>query len=225
MRPSALNEVDKATVLRRSWLSAFPEAVAADAAACCKARIVSDGTLVHACGASADGFYTIASGSVRFTRTTADGHAMSIAVFEASNWFGEISMFDRLPRTHDSHALGRTILLFHARTDFKRLLARRLLELTHLQPSMMNAEMVPGGRDVPLTLEEIGNLLGKSCQSSAKLLRQWEQTGLVETKYGAISIRQPQALNRIAYPERVTDNQRKLAHTAQHAPQSRKESR
>ena len=63
--------------------------------------------------------------AVRYTfRTTADGHATTIAVMEAPNWFGEISIFDGMPRTHDGHAQGPTTLLFHAKTDFKRLLAR-----------------------------------------------------------------------------------------------------
>ncbi|TFW09411.1 helix-turn-helix domain-containing protein, partial [Oxalobacteraceae bacterium OM1] len=67
--------------------------------------------------------------------------------------------------------------------------------------SPLNAATLPGGREVPLTQEELGHLLGKSRQSIAKLLREWERTGLVETKYGRISITDADALNRIAYPE------------------------
>jgi CRP/FNR family transcriptional regulator, cyclic AMP receptor protein len=231
------DDIDKAAVLRRSWLAGFGDDIVADGAACCSVRVVQDGTLIHARGAIPDGFYTIARGSVRFSRTTADGHATTIAVFDAPNWFGEMSMFDGMPRTHDGHAAGIATLLFHAKTDFKRLLmrhpaiyerfarilsmrlratfdlveeaavaplsqrlARRLLELAHLRPSAMNVATIPGGRDVPLTQEELGHLLGKSRQSIAKQLRSWERSGLVDTKYGRISIRQPDALTSIAYP-------------------------
>jgi CRP-like cAMP-binding protein len=147
-------------------------------------------------------------------------------------------MFDGLPRTHDGHASGPTILLFHARTDFNRLLmrhpaiyerfarmlalrlratfdlvdeaavaplaqrlARRLLELAQLQPSVVSAAVIPRGREVPLTQEELGHLLGKSRQSIAKQLRLWEQEGLVQTNYGRVFIEDPDALARIAYPE------------------------
>lgn len=231
-------DIDKRALLRRSWLSGFPDDVIEDAAACGVLRAADDGTLLHARGAQADGLYTIARGAVRFTRSTADGHATTIAVLDAPAWFGEISLFDGLPRTHDGHASGPTVVLFHSKTDFKRLLmrhpaiferfaktlslrlratfdlveeasvaplsqrlARRLLELAHIKPSAMNATTVPQGRDVPLTQEELGHLLGKSRQSIAKLLRCWEQDGLVQTRYGRILITQPDALNRLAYPE------------------------
>lgn len=235
-----INEaIDKTALLGASWLSGFPDAVVAEAAECAVLRHVEDGGLVHARGADADGFYTIARGAVRFSRATAAGQATAIAVLDAPAAFGEISLFDGLPRTHDAHASGPTILLFHAKTDFRRLLqkhpavlerfarmlslrlrttfdmveeaataplgqrlARRLLELAHLKPSAMDATTDVHGREVPLTQEELGQLLGKSRQSISRLLLQWEQNGLIQTKYGRISIRRAAALGAIAYPER-----------------------
>lgn len=239
MPKRAIDDIDKISLLRKSWLADFPDDVIADAAACASVRAVEDGTLLHARGAEADGFYTIASGAVRFTRTTADGHATTIAVLDAPNWFGEISLFDGLPRTHDGHASGPTVVMFHSKTDFKRLLARhpaiyerfakilslrlratfdlleeaavaplpqrlarRLLELAHIRPSAWNAATIARGREVPLTQEELGQLLGKSRQSISKFLHLWEQNGLIQTKYGRISIKQPDALRKLAFPER-----------------------
>lgn len=235
-----VHEIDKGALLRKSWLSGFPDEVIADAAACASLKAVDDGTLVHARGAEADGLYTIASGSVRFTRTTADGHATTIAVLDAPSWFGEISLFDGLPRSHDGFSLGPTTLMFHSKAEFKRLLdaypaiyerfakmlclrlratfdlveeaavtplhqrlARRLLELAHLKASMLEATVTARAREVPFTQEELGHLLGKSRQSISKLLQAWEQEGLILTKYGRISIRQPEALCRLAYPEQA----------------------
>ncbi len=231
--------VDKISLLRESWLVDLPDEIVAEAAACGSLRSFEDGALIHARGDACDGFYTIARGLVRFTRATADGHTTTIAVFEASNWFGELSVFDGMPRTHDGHALGSTVLLFHAKTDFKRLLARhpiiyerfarmlslrlratfdlveeaavaplsqrlarRLLELAQIEPSAMSALTIPRGREVPLTQEELGHLLGKSRQSIAKQLRIWEQEGFVQTNYGRVFIERPDALTKIAYPER-----------------------
>lgn len=252
MQNRGTDDIDKASVLRRSWLSGFPEDVIEDAAACGTLRAVEDGTLIHARGAEADGFYTIASGGVRFTRATVDGHATTIAVLDAPNCFGEISLFDGLPRTHDGHASGPTVLLFHAKTDFRRLLsrypaiyerfakvlsmrlratfdlveeaaiapltqrlARRLLELAHIHPSPLNAAVDAQGREVPLTQEELGYLLGKSRQSISKQLHIWEQNSLIKTRYGRISITQPEALALIAYPDQAeTRGPRKTAGTA-----------
>ncbi len=233
------NEFDKGALLRDSWLADMPDEIVAEAIACASIKSVEDGALLHARGDACDGFYTIAHGAVRFSRTTADGHATTIAVMEAPNWFGEISVFDGMPRTHDGHALGATTLLFHAKTDFKRLLtrypviyerfarmlalrlratfdlveeaavaplsqrlARRLLELAQLEPSAMNAATIPRGREVPLTQEELGHLLGKSRQSIAKMLRLWEQDGIVQTRYGRVFIEKPERLVAMAYPDR-----------------------
>lgn len=227
------DDIDKNALLRRSWLSGFTDEIVAGAAACGTLRAVDDGTLLHARGAEADGFYTIARGAVRFTRTTADGHATTIGVLDAPSWFGEVSLFDGLPRSHDGFAVGPTVVLFHAKSDFSRMLmqhpsiyerfakmlslrlratfdlveeaavaslqqrlARRLLELAHMRASA-NAR----SREVPLTQEELGHLLGKSRQSISKLLHTWEQSGLIQTKYGRISIKQPDALRKLAYPE------------------------
>lgn len=240
MPKTVVDDIDKIALLSKSWLAGFPDEVIIEAAACASIRSVEDGTLLHARGVEADGFYTIARGAVRFTRTTAEGHATTIAVLDAPNWFGEISLFDGLRRTHDGHASGQTVLLFHSKTDFKRLLARhpsiyerfakalalrlratfdlveeaavaplqqrlarRLLELAHIRPSALNAATHARGREVPLTQEELGQLLGKSRQSISKFLHVWEQSGLIQTKYGRISIKQPDALRKLAYPERL----------------------
>lgn len=235
------SEIDKVALLHDSWLSGMPDEVVLDAAACGSLRHMEDGALVHARGDACDGFYTIARGSVRFTRTTADGQTTTIAVLERPNWFGEISIFDGLPRTHDGHTVGSTVLLFHAKPDFQRLLmkhpviyerftrmlslrlratfdlveeaavaplaqrlARRLLELAQIGRSPNGPDTLPRGREVPLTQEELGHLLGKSRQSIAKLLRTWELDGIVETKYGRVFIERPQKLIRIAYPDHGT---------------------
>ncbi|OGB20675.1 MAG: hypothetical protein A3I66_23880 [Burkholderiales bacterium RIFCSPLOWO2_02_FULL_57_36] len=231
--------VDKISLLAESWLAGLPDEIVKEAAACASLRTFEDGDLIHARGDACDGFYTIARGLVRFTRATADGHTTTIAVFEASNWFGELSIFDGMPRTHDGHAIGPTILLFHAKTDFMRLLtrhpiiyerfarmlslrlratfdlveeaavaplsqrlARRLLELAQIEPSALNGVTLPRGKEVTLTQEELGHLLGKSRQSIAKQLRLWEQGGLIKTNYGRVFIEHPDDLTKIAYPER-----------------------
>jgi CRP/FNR family transcriptional regulator, cyclic AMP receptor protein len=235
------NNIDKATLLGQSWLKDFPDEVIVEAAACGTLRVVDDGTLLHARGAEADGIYTIASGAVRFTRTTADGQSTTIAVLTAPSWFGEISLFDGQPRTHDGHAVGQTMVMFHAKSDFKRLLAsypaiyeqfakmlslrlravfdlveesvvtplqqrlaRRLLELAHIQPSAKTAASLTRRREVPLTQEELGHLLGRSRQSISKFLHLWEQSGLIQNRYGRISIKQPEALQKVAYPDRTS---------------------
>ena len=42
---------------------------------------------------------------------------------EPGTWFGDIALFDGLPRTHDANAHGETTLLVVRKADFKELLA------------------------------------------------------------------------------------------------------
>lgn len=237
MPHALITDAEKEAVLRLSWLRNLPDVVVEEAAACCSVRAFRDGALIHAQGDACDGFYTIVKGSVRFSRSTSEGHTTTLAVLESPSWFGEISIFDGLPRTHDGVAIGPTLVLYHAHNDFKRLLmryptilerfarmlalrlratfdlveeaavsplsqrlARRLLELAQLHRHGAEDDL-PAGREVPLTQEELGHLLGKSRQSIAKILRQWEQEGLIQTRYGRVFVDRPAGLQRIAYAD------------------------
>ena len=51
------------------------------------------------------------------------GQAVTLTYAEPGVWFGDISLFDGLPRTHDADAHGQTTLLCVRRPDFKELLA------------------------------------------------------------------------------------------------------
>jgi CRP-like cAMP-binding protein len=45
---------------------------------------------------------------------------------EPGTWFGDIALFDGLPRTHDANAHGETTLLVVRKADFKELLAQHV---------------------------------------------------------------------------------------------------
>ena len=52
------------------------------------------------------------------------GQADHAHLRRAGTWFGDISLFDGLPRTHDANAHGETTLLVVRKADFKELLAQ-----------------------------------------------------------------------------------------------------
>lgn len=58
-----------------------------------------------------DGLYCVLDGTICIGATSADGREALLAVLEPVNWFGEIGVFDRQPRTHDARADGNTTLL------------------------------------------------------------------------------------------------------------------
>lgn len=89
------------------------------------AKRLPDGARLFARGDPPDGLYGLLSGAVRISSLGPDGREVLVTVLEPGQWFGEISLFDGLPRTHDAHAKGDTVLLLLPRREFQELLDRR----------------------------------------------------------------------------------------------------
>lgn len=230
--PDALRLEHVEQVLRQSWLAGAEAEVMADAMTTVRQRILRDGELVFARNDPGDGIYTLASGVVRFSRATLEGRSSMISMLEPVSWFGELSTFDGLPRTHDAHAVGPTLLLHHGEADFRRMLklypmlyasfvkllskrmrrvydwiedatvlpfparlARRLLALYHGEADHSITRKVPA---VPVTQEQLGQLLGRSRQTIAKQLLNWEARGLIRMHYGRVVIADSEGLQRVA---------------------------
>lgn len=58
-----------------------------------------------------DGLYAILSGSLRVSGLTEAGKEAILSLVDAPSWFGEIALFDRLPRTHNVMANGEVRVL------------------------------------------------------------------------------------------------------------------
>jgi CRP/FNR family cyclic AMP-dependent transcriptional regulator len=61
--------------------------------------------------AAGSGFYGLAAGTIKISTLRHDGREAILAVLEPGNWFGEISLIDGSPRTHDATALSALDLL------------------------------------------------------------------------------------------------------------------
>jgi len=72
------------------------------------AMVFRQGDPVHAAGG---GFYGLAEGSIKISSLRQDGREAILAVLEPGNWFGEITLIDGSPRTHDATALESLDLL------------------------------------------------------------------------------------------------------------------
>jgi CRP/FNR family cyclic AMP-dependent transcriptional regulator len=57
------------------------------------------------------GLYAVLQGAIGVTGVSAEGKEALLTLIEAPHWFGEIALFDGLPRTHDALADGQTLLL------------------------------------------------------------------------------------------------------------------
>ena len=69
-------------------------------------------------------FYGVVSGGIKASSLREDGKEAILVVLEAGNWFGEISLIDGQPRTHDATAVGEAELLALPRPAFDRMMQR-----------------------------------------------------------------------------------------------------
>ena len=74
--------------------------------------------------AGAGAFYGVVSGGIKASSLREDGKEAILAVLEPGNWFGEISLLDGLPRTHDATAARDAEVLVLPHAGFERMMKR-----------------------------------------------------------------------------------------------------
>ena len=82
------------------------------------------GEMLFRQGHAPSSFYGLVSGTLKMSTLREDGKEAILAVIEAGIWFGEISLIDREPRTHDATAVGRVEVLLLPQTAFDALMER-----------------------------------------------------------------------------------------------------
>lgn len=87
-------------------------------------RRLPDGALLSSRGEPASEWVGVAKGAVRVSSVSLSGKQVTLTYVEPGTWFGDIALFDGLPRTHDANAHGDTTLLIVRKPDFKELLAQ-----------------------------------------------------------------------------------------------------
>lgn len=101
---------------------ALDETARARLASVLEEREFADGQIVFAEGDPGDAMYFILSGSVRIEKRTGAASAQkTLAILEAGNYFGEMSLFDQKPRSAAAVAAGSTRTLRLAKTAFDAL--------------------------------------------------------------------------------------------------------
>ena len=69
-------------------------------------------------------FYGLLAGTLKASSLREDGKEAILVLLEAGNWFGEISLIDGRPRTHDTTAIGEAEVLAVPRLAFDALMKR-----------------------------------------------------------------------------------------------------
>ena len=89
-------------------------------------RRLGDGDSLASRGAPAQEWCGVAAGAVRISTVALSGKQLTLTYAEPGTWFGDIALFDGLPRTHDADAHGPTTLIVVRKPDFKELLAQHV---------------------------------------------------------------------------------------------------
>jgi CRP/FNR family cyclic AMP-dependent transcriptional regulator len=89
-------------------------------------RRLKDGAALSSRGTAAEQWCGVALGAVRISSVSLSGKQVTLTYAEPGVWFGDIALFDGLPRTHDADAHGPTTLLVVRKPDFKELLAQHI---------------------------------------------------------------------------------------------------
>jgi CRP/FNR family transcriptional regulator, cyclic AMP receptor protein len=109
-----------------SWFSRLSAPLREAILARAQVRRVDDGAMLSARGAPAEEWCGVALGAVRVSSVSLSGKQVTLTYVEPGTWFGDIALFDGMPRTHDANAHGATTLLAVRKADFKELLAQHV---------------------------------------------------------------------------------------------------
>ena len=126
MTPLALTPEELHNIETGAWFSKLSRPLRDDILSRAVVRRLKDGAMLSTRGSAAEEWCGVALGAVRISSVSLSGRQVTLTYAEPGVWFGDIALFDGLPRTHDADAHGPTTLLAVRKPDFKDLLARHV---------------------------------------------------------------------------------------------------
>jgi len=126
VHPPVLTLDEQSHIESGSWFSRLSPPLRQAILARAQVRRVDDGAMLSARGAPAEEWCGVARGAVRVSSVSLSGKQVTLTYVEPGTWFGDIALFDGMPRTHDANAHGATTLLVVRKADFKELLAQHV---------------------------------------------------------------------------------------------------
>ncbi len=103
----------------------LPPADLEELASASKIRLYQRGDVIFRKDDPGVTLFVIASGVVKISVSSAEGEEIILAILTAGQFFGEMALFDDLPRSADAEALETTELMSVLRDDLLNLLERR----------------------------------------------------------------------------------------------------
>ncbi|MBG6082807.1 Crp/Fnr family transcriptional regulator [Rubrivivax gelatinosus] len=126
MTTPVLTLEERQNIENGAWFAKLSPALRDDILERSHVRRLPDGAPLVARGARAEEWCGVARGAVRISTISLGGKQVTLTYAEPGVWFGDIALFDGLPRTHDADTHGETTLLVVRKPDFRELLARHV---------------------------------------------------------------------------------------------------
>jgi CRP/FNR family cyclic AMP-dependent transcriptional regulator len=123
MNASTLSVEERQNIESGAWFSKLSLPLREAILSRAMVRRLKDGASLSSRGAAAEEWCGVALGAVRISSVSLSGKQVTLTYAEPGVWFGDIALFDGLPRTHDADAHGQTTLLAVRKPDFKELLS------------------------------------------------------------------------------------------------------
>jgi len=126
MNAAALTPEERQNIETGPWFSKLSAPLREAILSRANVRRLADGAPLASRGSPAEEWVGVALGAVRVSSVSLSGKMVTLTYVEPGTWFGDIALFDGLPRTHDADAHGQTTLLTVRRADFKALLSQHI---------------------------------------------------------------------------------------------------
>ncbi len=117
-----LNQQYTSVLTSSMWFSSLPENLQSALLDKVRIRHLKAGQQLHAKGEEGIGFYGLCEGRLRVMNIGENGKEMLFALLGPGTWFGEISLFDDLPRTHNSVCEIDTVIAVIPKVAFNAVL-------------------------------------------------------------------------------------------------------
>jgi len=106
------------------WFAALPRSLTQSLLQMAQVQRLDAGQRLFRRGDKPSGLYAVVEGAVRVGAVSESGKEALLTLVEPPYWFGEISLFDGLPRTHDAFAESPSTLLLLPQHELLALLER-----------------------------------------------------------------------------------------------------
>ncbi|WPB81406.1 Crp/Fnr family transcriptional regulator [Archangium violaceum] len=111
-------------ILSGRWFQEIPEELGGRLLDAAVVRRLSSGQRLFSRGDQPCGLYCVVEGTIRISGVSESGKEALLMLMEPPHWFGEISLMDGQPRTHDAIAEGATRVLQVPQAALKTMLAQ-----------------------------------------------------------------------------------------------------